>query len=273
VVSGPLPLAAVQRSKAPLIIVGLGALAVLALGGYVFLKPPAQAVAPIPEEPKLAEVKPPVPLDDDAGAVAAAVKPDGPAGKLIDLKDDPPVLMEVKKTAELFSEGGDTFVKVGNGAGLKPGQTVAVLGPAKAQNIYPLLGHAVVKQVFSKLTLVTLDEAAASGTAQKLIALTPLKPYGAPPAANEPKTLKGYAELISSNPKGKSVRVSNDGAVGWSKCTLSVPGQLSFSLGSLAPRFTREVLLSQFKPDRSAPKLSNEVAVKCAEGLGRFAAK
>ncbi|MFT3840940.1 MAG: protein kinase [Myxococcaceae bacterium] len=282
-VSGPLPTAAVQKSKGPLIVVGLGALALLAGGGYLFWQSqqPKTNETPASKPAELAETKPA--LEQDAGATAGVTaQPEHPAGKLDDAKDDPSLLMEVKKTAELYSEGGDTFVKVGNGAGLKPGQSVAVLGPSRQKDIYPLLGQAVVKQVFSKLTLLALDGAATSAPGPKWIALTPVKPWSAVAAANgEPaktetpaaRTLAGTAFLLSSNPKGPSVKVSNDGAGGWSKCVVTVPGQLSCALGSLAPRFTRELLLSQCKPDRAAPKLNNQVQVRCAEGTARFNAE
>ncbi len=223
-------------------------------------KPPP--VGPPPEDidakrEPLAEPKPP---PERLGEDAAPPDAGAPAA---------PELLEVKKTAQLFEEKGGTFVRAGTGSGLKPGQTLAVLGPKLEGDLYPVLGRATVKQVFSKLTQVSLDEQAAGSSGERWVALAEKKGES---VSKLPRKLSVGLEL-SSGRAGKVVTLTNNGGITLSHCTVFVPGRLAFALPALAPKFSRTVALSAFHPDPSAPALQEMVELRCPEGSLRLPAR
>jgi hypothetical protein len=246
--SAPLP--KLSRSKAPLIALAAGVV-VLGGGAAAYWK----LNQPVP--PK---------VDEHVTAPATVDAGEAPDASVAVAKvEEPHKLVEVKKTAELFVENGETYARAGAEEGLKPGQTLSVLGPMIDRDLYPMVGQATVKQVFSKLMLVSLDDAAAAVEGPRLIALTPA-------SAHEDRVFKASVSVMN-NPGGRVVKVENDSAFAWSHCTFFISGKQSFSLATLPPRASHGVAPAQFKPDPRAPALKEAIEIRCAEGSVRLPLK
>jgi len=247
--SAPLP--KLQRSKGPFIGAAVAVL-VLAAGAFAYWKfNQPQPIAPPPVEPPLENVTQPVASAD------ASVPPPKNA--------EPPKLVEAKKTAELFVENGETYARAGTGEGLKPGQVLSVLGPAVDTDVYPLLGQATVKQVFSGLTVMTLDASAAAVEGPRWVSLTPAKTH-------EDHVFKASVSVVN-NSNGRVMKVENESSFAWSRCVFSIAGKQSFSLAALPAKASHGVAASQFKPDPHAPALKDAVEIRCAEGSARLPLK
>ncbi len=115
-------------------------------------------------------------------------------------------------------------------------------------------------------------EPARDAAVEPVATAQPLADAGAAPAAAvepsppPPAQPKMQASLQWVATPKRAVRVKNTGPAAISGCQLTVPGQRRVELKSLAPGLEREFVLGQFKPDRSAPSLSNEVRLDCAQG-------
>ncbi len=190
---------------------------------------------------------------------------------------------------EVFVDRGETYLRAGTAMGLELGSMVIVWGdliPTTKER--RRAGTGTVMEVWASLARINLDDAARADKAAKkyasfaakqppgaplfppVAAVDALPPPPAPPAAAPSGILRGRATYKGAGP-WMVLALFNDEAFDWTKCTVSLPGNLFYSLSHLKAGDRESIALSNFVqqgPDREVRK--DSVTVRCAQGASKF---
>ena len=199
---------------------------------------------------------------------------------------------------EVFVDRGETYVRAGTAAGLELGSMVTIWGdliPTTTER--RRAGTATVMEIWPSLARINLDEAArADKTPKKFASFEPKRRPGAaaavtppppPPPTPAPAAADGgRAPAVAAAPTGGILRgratfkgagpwmvltVWNEETFDWTKCSLSLPGNLVYSLAHLKAKDHESIALSNFVqqgPERDVPR--DSVTVRCAQGASKF---
>jgi hypothetical protein len=202
---------------------------------------------------------------------------------------------------EVFLDRGETYVRAGTANGLELGAMVTIWGdliPTTTER--RRAGTATVMEVWPSLARINLDDAARTDkTAKKFASFdskrrptvaaanTPLPPPPPPPPPAAPADggraalsvppppgsapiLRGHAAFNGAGP-WMVLRLWNDESFDWSKCSVTLPGGLVYTLNHLKAGDRESIALSNFVqqgPERDVPK--DSVTVRCAQGASKF---
>lgn len=190
---------------------------------------------------------------------------------------------------ELFVDRGEQYVRAGTHQGLEQGAMVTLWGdliPTTTER--RRAGTATVMEIWPSLARVSLDDAAKSDKAAKKYASFEPKRRAGTPAVSPPPPpapvaaadgnaagaaagiLRGRATFNGAGP-WMVLTLWNDERFDWTKCTLTLPGNLVYTLPHLKAGDRESIALSNFAqvgPEREAVKES--VTVRCTQGASRF---
>jgi hypothetical protein len=201
---------------------------------------------------------------------------------------------------EVFVDRNETYIRAGSASGLELGSMVTIWGdliPTTKER--RRAGTATVMEIWPSLARINLDDAAKSDKAAKKFATfepkrrggaaaQPTPPPAPPPAAAAPPPppppaaapkpaaptpggiIKGHARFKGAGP-WMVLTLWNDEAFDWTKCQLSLPGGLIYTLNLLKAGDHESIALSNFVqqgPERDIPRES--VTVRCLQGASKF---
>ena len=177
----------------------------------------------------------------------------------------------MKKAAPLFADGEKVFARAGAEDGVKVGVEAQIVGAQTKGGKRPHLGAATVLEVFPKMARLSLDDSAAAASGEKWISLDVAEGKPDPKPADVKKPAPGVkvalnATLLLVQAPRRAVRLKNNGAFGFTRCSVLIPGQRQTDFPSLPAGMSREILLEAFVVNPSAPALDNEVRLTCAQG-------
>lgn len=204
---------------------------------------------------------------------------------------------------EVFVDRSETYVRAGTAMGLDLGAMVTIWGdliPTTKER--RRVGTATVMEIWPSLARINLDDAArADKTAKKfasfdakrragvaaVVSPPPPPPPPPPPSANldggraplrdtaAPTSpagiLRGHATFKGAGP-WMVLTLWNDESFDWSKCTVSLPGGLNYTLNQLKAGDRESIALSNFAQQgperRDVPR--DSVTVRCGQGASKF---
>ena len=295
-----------QKSRAPLVVVGL-LLFIAVAGGAIFMlqsQKPQPATEPTPPEPMVVAepVKEPVAVEVDAGAAPIAAP-------------TPLEFITVEgKTWKVLRKNGEDLVLLGKGDVLREGDRVNIVGEVNGEGKYPLYARGAVMQLKGSVATLIFDESAAlpetayaakdaspkrtvvarkdpprgtdpvkTGEPAKLVEEpTPAKTVEPEPVkVAEPEPVKtnttqlfGQVRISTANILGsRTVLVQSQNAFSLSNCEVRLPSNLVYRFGrrTISGNETAKVAFTQFRPDSrpADPQFKQDwAAVYCREGTG-----
>ncbi len=200
---------------------------------------------------------------------------------------------------EVFVDRAETYVRAGTANGLELGQQVTIWGdliPTTKER--RRAGTGTVMEIWPSLARISLDDAARNDKAAKKFAAfepkrrpgtvppPPLPPTQAPaagpmdggrapmsgeaPARLPNGVLRGHAAFRGAGP-WMVLTLWNDETFEWTKCGLTLPGGLTYTLPQLRAGDHESIALSNFVqqgPERDVPR--DSVTVRCTQGASKF---
>ncbi len=197
---------------------------------------------------------------------------------------------------EVFLDRGETYVRAGTSQGLDLGAQVTIWGDLIATTTERRrAGTATVMEIWPSLARINLDEAArADKTAKKLASFESKRPKAAvppppplPPSAAAPpvapaavpttaqtrlpnNVLRGHAAYKGAGP-WMVLTLWNDEQFDWNKCSVTLPGGLTYTMKFLRAGDHESIALSNFVQQGAAKDVPKDsTTVRCAEGASKF---